>query len=285
MSTSLVSITSLSPGGDLSSYINTVNAHPVLTADEERELAFRFYDEGDLDAARELIMSHLRFVVYLARTYRGYGLPEADIIQEGNVGLMKAVKRFDPNVGVRLVSFAVHWIRAEIHEFIIRNWRIVKIATTKAQRKLFFKLRERKKDVGWLTQSETQDIARDLGVRPVDVTHMEGRLSSADLAFDVSDDDEEDGASWAPAHSLVDDSPTALEVIEEEEWADYRQQQLYEAIQTLDERSRLILSSRWLSESKSTLQELAAQFGVSAERIRQIENSAMDQIKEHLVAA
>lgn len=284
MSTSLVSISSLSPGGDLSSYINTVNAHPVLTADEERELAFRFYDEGDLDAARELIMSHLRFVVYLARTYRGYGLPEADIIQEGNVGLMKAVKRFDPNVGVRLVSFAVHWIRAEIHEFIIRNWRIVKIATTKAQRKLFFKLRERKKDVGWLTQSETQDIARDLGVRPVDVTHMEGRLSSTDLAFDVSDDDEDDGANWVPAHSLVDDSPTALEVIEEEEWADHRQQQLYKAIQTLDERSRVILSSRWLSESKSTLHELAAQFGVSAERIRQIENSAMDQIKEQLVA-
>lgn len=284
MSTSLVSISSLSPGGDLSSYINTVNAHPVLTADEERELAFRFYDEGDLDAARELIMSHLRFVVYLARTYRGYGLPEADIIQEGNVGLMKAVKRFDPNVGVRLVSFAVHWIRAEIHEFIIRNWRIVKIATTKAQRKLFFKLRERKKDVGWLTQSETQDIARDLGVRPVDVTHMEGRLSSTDLAFDVSDDDEDDGANWVPAHSLVDDSPTVLEVIEEEEWADHRQQQLYKAIQTLDERSRVILSSRWLSESKSTLHELAAQFGVSAERIRQIENSAMDQIKEQLVA-
>lgn len=285
MSTSLVSITSLSPGGDLSSYINTVNAHSVLTADEERELAFRFYDEGDLDAARELIMSHLRFVVYLARTYRGYGLPEADIIQEGNVGLMKAVKRFDPNVGVRLVSFAVHWIRAEIHEFIIRNWRIVKIATTKAQRKLFFKLRERKKDVGWLTQSETQDIARDLGVRPADVTHMEGRLSSTDLAFDATDDDEDDGANWVPALSLVDDSPTALEVIEEEEWAAHRQQQLYEAIQTLDERSRVILSSRWLSESKSTLQELAAQFGVSAERIRQIENSAMDQIKEHLVAA
>lgn len=285
MSTSLVSISSLSPGGDLSSYINTVNAHPVLTPDEERELAFRFYDDGDLDAARELIMSHLRFVVYLARTYRGYGLPEADIIQEGNVGLMKAVKRFDPNVGVRLVSFAVHWIRAEIHEFIIRNWRIVKIATTKAQRKLFFKLRERKKDVGWLTQSETQDIARDLGVRPDDVTHMEGRLSSSDVAFDVSDDDDDEATSWVPAHSFVDDSPTALEVIEEEEWSDHRQRQLYEAIQTLDERSRVILSSRWLSESKSTLHELAARFGVSAERIRQIESSAMDQIKEHLVAA
>ena len=285
MSTSVIPISSLSPGGDLTSYINTVNAYPVLTAEEERELAHRFYDDGDLDAARELITSHLRFVVYLARTYRGYGLPESDLIQEGNVGLMKAVKRFDPNVGVRLVSFAVHWIRAEMHEFIIRNWRIVKIATTKAQRKLFFKLRERKKDFGWLTRTETRDIANDLGVRPEDVTHMEGRLASTDVSFDMSDDEDDEVPNWVPAQTLVDDSPTATEALEEEEWANHRKDLLYEAIKDLDERSRVILSSRWLSETKATLHELAEQFGVSAERIRQIENTAMDKIKQHLVAA
>lgn len=257
----------------------------MLTAEEEKDLAHRFYDEGDLDAARELIISNLRFVVYLARTYRGYGLPEADIIQEGNVGLMKAVKRFDPNVGVRLVSFAVHWIRAEIHEFIIRNWRIVKIATTKAQRKLFFKLRERKKDFGWLTQSETQEIAKDLGVRPQDVTHMEGRLSSNDVAFDMSDDDDDDSASWAPAQLIADDTPTPAEKLEEEEWETHRQALLYEAMQSLDERSRVILNSRWLSPEKATLHELASQFGLSAERIRQIENAAMEKIKVHLAPA
>lgn len=285
MTTSVIPISNLSPGGDLTSYINTVNACPVLTAEEEKDLAHRFFDEGDLDAARELIISNLRFVVYLARTYRGYGLQEADIIQEGNVGLMKAVKRFDPNVGVRLVSFAVHWIRAEIHEFIIRNWRIVKIATTKAQRKLFFKLRERKKDFGWLTQNETSEIAKDLRVRPQDVTHMEGRLASNDVAFDLADDDDDDSASWVPAQLLADDTPTPAEQLEEEEWESHRQQLLYEAMQTLDERSRIILNARWLSAEKSTLHELAAQFGLSAERIRQIENAAMGKIKEHLVPA
>ena len=285
MTTSVIPISNLSPGGDLTAYINTVNAYSVLTAEEEQDLAHRFYDEGDLDAARELIISNLRFVVYLARTYRGYGLPEADIIQEGNVGLMKAVKRFDPNVGVRLVSFAVHWIRAEIHEFIIRNWRIVKIATTKAQRKLFFKLRERKKDFGWLTQSETREIAQDLGVRPQDVTHMEGRLSSNDMAFDMSDDDDEDSASWAPAQMIADDSPTPAEQLEEEQWEAHRQELLYEAMQSLDERSRVILNSRWLSPDKATLHELAAQFGLSAERIRQIESAAMAKIREQLAPA
>lgn len=256
----------------------------MLTAEEEKDLAHRFYDEGDLEAARELIISNLRFVVHLARTYRGYGLQEADIIQEGNVGLMKAVKRFDPNVGVRLVSFAVHWIRAEIHEFIFRNWRIVKIATTKAQRKLFFKLRERKKDFGWLSHTETREIAKDLGVRPQDVTHMEGRLTSNDVGFDLSVDDDDDSASWSPSQLLADDSPTAAEQLEEEDWETHRQGLLYDAMKSLDERSRIILSSRWLAAEKATLHELGEQFGLSAERIRQIENAAMDQIKERLAA-
>ncbi len=285
MSTSLIPLFNPTPGADLASYVNTVSAYPVLDAEREKDLAHRFYDEDDLDAARELIMSHLRFVVYLARTYRGYGLPEADLIQEGNVGLLKAVKKFDPNRGVRLVSFAVHWIRAEIHEFIIRNWRIVKIATTKAQRKLFFKLRNKKAHSGWLTQKETQSIAADLEVRPEDVTLMEGRLASNDTSFEPYDTDDEESSYSSPADMLVDDAPSVLDVMEEQEWSENRKAQLYTAIQSLDERSQAILHSRWLSEPKATLHDLADQFNVSAERIRQIESSAMSKIREHMVPA
>lgn len=286
MSTSVIPINQLSPGSDLRSYIHSVNAFPILTADEEQSLARRFYDDGDLDAARELILSHLRFVVHIARTYRGYGLSDSDLIQEGNIGLMKAVKRFDPNVGVRLVSFAVHWIRAEIHEFIIKNWRIVKIATTKAQRKLFFKLRDAKKGhTGWLTRKETEAIAEDFGVRTEDVSQMEGRMSSPDVTFDTSVSDDDDSASWSPAQSFVDETPIAEVVLEKEDWDTQQHERLYNAIQILDERSRVVLMERWLSEPKATLQELATQFGVSAERIRQIESAAMEKIRGHLLVA
>lgn len=286
MSTSVIPINQLSPGSDLRSYIHSVNAFPILTADEEQSLARRFYDDGDLDAARELILSHLRFVVHIARTYRGYGLSDSDLIQEGNIGLMKAVKRFDPNVGVRLVSFAVHWIRAEIHEFIIKNWRIVKIATTKAQRKLFFKLRDAKKGhTGWLTRKETEAIAEDFGVRTEDVSQMEGRMSSPDVTFDTSVADDDDSASWSPAQSFVDETPIAEVVLEKEDWDTQQHERLYNAIQILDERSRVVLMERWLSEPKATLQELATQFGVSAERIRQIESAAMEKIRGHLLVA
>lgn len=286
MSTSVVPINQLSPGSDLRSYIHSVNSFPILTVDEEQNLARRFYDDGDLDAARELIVSHLRFVVHIARTYRGYGLSDADLIQEGNIGLMKAVKRFDPNVGVRLVSFAVHWIRAEIHEFIIKNWRIVKIATTKAQRKLFFKLRDAKKHhSGWLTRKETEAIAEDFGVRTEDVSQMEGRMASPDVNFDTSVSDDDDSASWSPAQSFVDEAPIAESVLEKEDWDTQQHERLYTAIQTLDERSRVVLMARWLTEPKATLQELATKFGVSAERIRQLESAAMEKIRGSLLVA
>ncbi|MCY3540343.1 MAG: RNA polymerase sigma factor RpoH [Gammaproteobacteria bacterium] len=286
MSSSVIPINQLSPGSDLRSYIHSVNAFPILTADEEQKLAHRFYDDGDLEAARELILSHLRFVVHIARTYRGYGLADADLIQEGNIGLMKAVKRFDPNVGVRLVSFAVHWIRAEIHEFIIKNWRIVKIATTKAQRKLFFKLRDAKKGhTGWLTRKETEAIAEDFGVRAEDVSQMEGRMSSPDVNFDTSVSDDDETASWSPAQTFVDETPIAEVVLEKEDWDSQQHERLYNAIQTLDERSRVVLMERWLSEPKATLQELASKFGVSAERIRQLESAAMEKIRGHLLVA
>ena len=286
MSTSVVPINQLSPGGNLRSYIHSVNAFPILTVDEEQSLARRLYDEGDLDAARELIVSHLRFVVHIARTYRGYGLADSDLIQEGNVGLMKAVKRFDPNVGVRLVSFAVHWIRAEIHEFIIKNWRIVKIATTKAQRKLFFKLRDAKKGLsGWLNRKETEAIAEDFGVRTEDVSQMEGRMASPDVNFDTSVCDDDDSASWSPAQSFVDESPIAEAVLEKEDWDTQQHERLYKAMQALDERSRVVLMSRWLAEPKTTLQELATKFGVSAERIRQLESAAMEKIRGQLLVA
>ena len=284
MSANVLSLASLSPGRDLETYIHTVNAFPVLAAEEERALAERFYRDNDLDAARELVLSHLRFVVHLARSYSGYGLPQADLIQEGNVGLMKAVKRFDPAVGVRLVSFAVHWIKAEMHEFILRNWRIVKVATTKAQRKLFFNLRSSKKKLDWLNQEETNAIAAELGVEPVEVTRMEGRLAARDVAFDGHADDEDD-APTAPAHYLEDASSNPAELVAEADAAGRAARQLAAALGTLDARSRDILHARWLADEKTTLMDLAARYGVSAERIRQIERNAMKKLRKHMEAA
>ena len=285
MSANVLSLASLSPGRDLETYIHTVNAFPVLAAEEERALAERFYRDNDLDAARELVLSHLRFVVHLARGYSGYGLPQGDLIQEGNVGLMKAVKRFDPSVGVRLVSFAVHWIRAEMHEFILRNWRIVKVATTKAQRKLFFNLRSSKKKLGWLNPAETQAIAAELGVDAAEVTRMEGRLASRDVAFDGHADDDEDDAPAAPAHYLEDASSNPAELVAEADAASHASRQLAAALATLDARSRDILRARWLAEEKTTLMELAERYGVSAERIRQIERNAMKKLRKHMETA
>ncbi len=282
MSTSLVL---KSPGtllagslGSLDAYIERVSRIPVLTREQELELATRFRRENDLDAARELVLSHLRFVVHIARGYAGYGLPIGDLVQEGNVGLMKAVKRFDPDVGVRLVSFAVHWIRAEIHEYVLRNWRLVKIATTKAQRKLFFNLRRLKKNLAWLTDSETRAVAQDLGVTPAEVTEMEKRLSARDLSFDpVPDGDDED--SYTPAVYLpaADADPSVQ--VERDEWEDTTANRLGEAMAALDERSRDILKSRWMTDDKATLHELADRYGVSAERIRQLEANAIKKLR------
>ena len=283
MGTNVLSVASLSPGRDLETYIQTVNAFRVLTPEEESELADRFYRENDLDAARELVLSHLRFVVHLARGYSGYGLSQADLIQEGNVGLMKAVRRFDPNYGVRLVSFAVHWIKAEMHEFILRNWRIVKVATTKAQRKLFFNLRGNKKKLGWLNDAETKAIAADLGVSPAEVTRMEGRMAAHDLAFDGAPDDDEP-ALPAPAHYLEAAHSNPMELVAEEDAAAVASRRLAKAIGTLDERSRDILEARWLRDDKKTLMELAEQYGVSAERIRQLERNAMKKLRKHMEA-
>ena len=285
MGANVLSIASLSPGRDLEAYIHTINAFPVLTRDEERALAERLYHDSDLDAARELVLSHLRFVVHLARSYSGYGLPQADLIQEGNVGLMKAIKRFDPEVGVRLVSFAVHWIRAEMHEFILRNWRIVKVATTKAQRKLFFNLRSNKKKLGWLNDAETRAIASDLGVTPATVTQMEGRLASRDVAFDGHPDDDAEDAPLAPAYYLEDTSTNPVDLVADEDDARTASRQLADAIRTLDDRARDILESRWLRDDKTTLMDLGERYGVSAERIRQIERNAMKKLKKHMDAA
>ena len=284
MASNVLSLDSLSPGRDLDTYIQTVNAFPVLSAEEERELAERFYYEQDLDAARELVLAHLRFVIHLARSYSGYGLPQGDLIQEGNVGLMKAVRRFNPEVGVRLVSFAVHWIKAEIHEYILRNWRIVKVATTKAQRKLFFNLRSNKKRLGWMNRSEVEAVARDLGVEPAVVTQMEGRMAARDMAFDGAMDDEDEPAV-APAQFLADEAADPEALVIEDDWAEQSTARLHDALDGLDERSRDILRSRWLSERKSTLHELAARYGVSAERIRQIEANAMKKLRVSLQAA
>ena len=281
MTTGILSLPNLAPGRDLDAYMNTISAFPVLTVEEERALAMRFYEDNDLDAARELVLCHLRFVVHLARSYGGYGLPQGDLIQEGNVGLMKAVKRFDPNVGVRLVSFAVHWIKAEMHEFILRNWRIVKVATTKAQRKLFFNLRSNKKKLGWLNQAETQAIAKDLGVAPAVVTQMEGRLASHDLAFDgYGNDDKDDAAPVAPVHYLEDASSNPADLVADADAEQVARKALLAAIGDLDERSRDILESRWLQDDKETLQALADRYGVSAERIRQLEKNAMRKIRK-----
>ena len=281
----LLSLESLSPGRNLETYIQTVSAFPVLAVEKERELVERFYHHNDLDAARELVLCHLRFVVHLARSYSGYGLPQADLIQEGNVGLMKAVKRFDPNVGVRLVSFAVHWIKAEMHEFILRNWRIVKIATTKAQRKLFFNLRGSKKKLGWLNAAETKAIARELGVTAAEVTRMEGRLASRDVSFDGHADDDETEAPAAPIHFVEDPNANPAELVLEADAAQVASRQLAAALRILDDRSRDILQARWLTDDKTTLMELADRYGVSAERIRQIERNAMKKLRKHIEAA
>ena len=286
MSTNLLSMGSLSPGRDLAGYVQTVSAFPILSADEEKALAERFYYENDLDAARELVLCHLRFVVHLARTYQGYGLPQADLIQEGNVGLMKAVKRFNPEVGVRLVSFAVHWIKAEMHEFILRNWRIVKVATTKAQRKLFFNLRGAKKRLAWLTQEETESVASELGVSPEEVTRMEGRLAAMDLAFDgydAGDDESNAPANYLPMEGLTGTDPA--ELVAADDWAEASEELLHAAVAKLDGRSREIIAARWLREEKSTLAELAAQYGVSAERIRQLERNALKKLKASFLDA
>jgi RNA polymerase sigma-32 factor len=268
------------PTGNIDAYISAAYQVPVLTPDEEKTLAAQLRDNNDMEAARRLVMSHLRFVIRIARGYLGYGLPLPDLIQEGSVGLMKAVQRFDPDVGVRLVSFAVHWIRAEIHEYILRNWRIVKVATTKAQRKLFFNLRSAKKRLGWFTKAEVEDVASDLGVKPETVLEMESRLANQDLAFDGHDDDE-DGPS-APSSYLPDSRMEPARMLEREDTERNQRERLYAALQGLDERSKTILRERWLTESKQTLHELAQQFGVSAERIRQIEKNAMKKLRVQL---
>lgn len=282
MSTSLQPIGHLSPGQDLNGYIRAVNRIAVLTADEERELALRLVEESDLEAARRLVMAHLRFVVHIARSYSGYGLPQADLIQEGNVGLMKAVKRFDPHQGVRLVSFAVHWIKAEIHEFVLRNWRIVKVATTKAQRKLFFNLRGAKKRLGWLNSNEVDAIAKDLDVKPEVVRQMEGRLTAFDAGFDASPGEDDEQGYQAPVHYLEDGRYDPAIQAENSDWEEDSTQRLQNALATLDERSRDILQSRWLAENKATLHELADVYGISAERIRQLEKNAMKKIRLQL---
>ncbi|KAA8730968.1 RNA polymerase sigma factor RpoH [Acinetobacter qingfengensis] len=278
-SNQLMPLSLSAPGVNLGAYISTVNQIPILTAEQEKELAERYYYDQDLDAAKMLVMSHLRFVVHIARSYAGYGLPQGDLIQEGNLGLMKAVKRFDPNMGVRLVSFAVHWIKAEIHEYVIRNWRIVKVATTKAQRKLFFNLRSLKKSSKKLTLEEAQAIANDLNVTPEQVLEMEGRLTAYDAAFEAQGDDDEDSHYTAPALYLEDNRYDPARLIEEEDWEDQNANALHQAMEKLDDRSRNILQRRWLDDNKSTLHELAAEYNVSAERIRQLEKNAMEKIK------
>jgi RNA polymerase sigma-32 factor len=266
------------PIGSFDAYLDRVSRIPVLDREQEQALARRFQSGGDLDAARELVLSHLRFVVHIARGYAGYGLPMSDLVQEGNIGLMKAVKRFDPAVGVRLVSFAVHWIRAEIHEYVLRNWRLVKVATTKAQRKLFFNLRRLKKNLSWLSADETRAVAADLGVSTDEVTEMERRLSARDLSFDVApDSDEEEG--YGPAAYLPAADADPAEQVEAEEWSSSTAQNLSLAMERLDERSRAILKRRWMSSDKATLHELATEYGVSAERIRQIEAVAINRLR------
>jgi RNA polymerase sigma-32 factor len=267
--------------GSLESYISGVNSIPVLTIEEERELAHDLYNNENLDAAQRLIMSHLRFVVHIAKSYSGYGLPQADLIQEGNVGLMKAVKRFDPNVGVRLVSFAVHWIKAEIHEFVLKNWRIVKVATTKAQRKLFFNLRKNKKRLGWFNQEEVKSVADALGVSTSEVLEMESRMSSQDQAFELSVDDDEKGTSaFSPAQYLEDKASDLADQVAGDQWEQHANTRLLSAIRTLDDRSQDIIKARWLDDgNKMTLQDLASKYSVSAERVRQLEKNAMKKLK------
>ena len=270
--------------GGLDSYLRAINQVPILTSAEEHELAVRWQRDQDLLAAQKLVLSHLRFVVHIARGYNGYGLPQADLVQEGNIGLMKAVKRFDPSMNVRLVSFAVHWIRAEMHEYILRNWRIVKVATTKAQRKLFFNLRGAKKRLGWLNKAEVDAIAADLGVPPETVMEMESRLSGHDTSFDAHADSDDDSPLMAPAAYLQDLRHDPATQLEKTQWEDHSTERLRHALVSLDARSRDILQQRWLSDDKLTLQDLADKYQVSAERIRQLENNAMKKLKATLEA-
>jgi RNA polymerase sigma-32 factor len=272
------------PLGSLDAYLDRVSRIPVLTRDEERELAERFRKEEDLAAARQLVLSHLRFVVHIARGYSGYGLPVGDLIQEGNVGLMKAVKRFDPSLNVRLVSFAVHWIRAEIHEYVLRNWRLVKIATTKAQRKLFFNLRRMKKNLTWLSAEETAAVARDLGVTESEVTEMEKRLAARDMSFDPTPESDEEEV-YSPASYLPSPDADPAEQVESAESSEDESDRLQEAMERLDARSREIVQRRWMTDDKATLHELADKYGVSAERIRQIESSAIGKLRGLMAAA
>ncbi len=278
VATSMHDLDLTSPVGNLGAYIQAVGGIAVLSKEDEQALAHRYREHEDLEAARELVMAHLRFVVHIAKGYTGYGLPIGDLIQEGNVGLMKAVKRFDPEYDVRLVSFAVHWIRAEIHEFVLRNWRIVKVATTKAQRKLFFNLRKSKKSLAWLSHAETEAVAKDLGVSPREVTEMERRLTARDPGFDPLPDVRDDDRAFAPAAYLPSADADPAVLVEKTDWNDDATSRMRKALTTLDERSRDILESRWLTEDKQTLHELADQYGVSAERIRQIEASAIKKL-------
>lgn len=284
MATSLQPVDVLTPGQNLEAYIQTVSSFAVLSAHQEKELAERLYFDNDLEAARQLVVSHLRFVVHIAKSYSGYGLAQADLIQEGNVGLMKAVRRFNPEMGVRLVSFAVHWIKAEIHEFILRNWRIVKVATTKSQRKLFFNLRSSKKRLSWLSPQETEAMARDLGVDAAVVQEMEMRMAGQDTSFDGYADDDDSGYQ-SPASYLEDCAADPSMMIENADWDEDSTSRLQSAMASLDERSQDILRSRWLDEEgKATLHELAARYNVSAERIRQLEKNALKKLKGTLAA-
>ena len=275
--------TALAPVGSLDAYIAAAYSAPVLAAEEERRLALRYREDNDIEAARKLALHNLRFVVQVARGYLGYGLTLADLIQEGNIGLLKAIKKFDPAIGVRLVSFAVHWIRAEIHEFIIRNWRIVKIATTKAQRKLFFNLRGQKKRLGWMNRDEVERVAKDLGVKPKEVLEMESRLSGREVSFDPRDGDDENHA--APADYLESEQTDPAHALEQEQWGEYRREKLFEAMKHLDPRSLEIIKARRLSENKKTLRQLAKRYKVSPERIRQIESQAIAQLREAVTAS
>ncbi len=272
------------PTGSLESYISAVNSISMLTPEEESSLGQQVKDSGDLDAAQRMIMSHLRFVVHIARGYRGYGLPQGDLIQEGNIGLMKAVKRFDPDKKVRLVSFAVHWIKAEIHEYILRNWRIVKIATTKAQRKLFFNLRRKKKRLGWFSNKEVHTVAEELDVTTKDVLQMEARLTYQDNAFDGYDDEDSESTPVVPAHYLESADLSPEQSVIKTDIKKMQSELLHSALATLDDRSRDIVSQRWLNDDKQTLQKLAGKYNISAERIRQLENNAMKKLKESMVA-
>ena len=279
-----LAIHALVPTGNFDSYVGAAYQLPMLSAEEEHRLAVNLRDNNDLEAARTLVLSHLRFVIKIARGYSGYGLGLPDLVQEGTVGLMKAVKRFDPDMGVRLVSFAVHWIKAEIHEFVLRNWRIVKVATTKAQRKLFFNLRSSKKRLGWFSQDEVDEVAEELGVKPETVLQMEARLSNHDVAFDAGGEDDLSPVALAPAAYLPDLRMEPSLQLERSDSEDDEINRLYSALEALDERSRAILEARWLSEQKATLHQLADRYGVSAERIRQIEKSAMHKLKSQIEA-